>query len=197
MPAREHRITPDDLLPFEVYGREREVRRHALIPIKRNRRIEVGPFVTFYFENFVTMLGQVQEMLHIERGGEAQIAGELETYNPLIPQGSELIATMMLEIDEPARRAATLLKLAGIETCAWLQIGQDRIVATPTDYADRTTPEGKTSSVHWVRFRFDDGQKQAFRKPAESVILGISHDNYGHMAVVTPENRAELAKDFD
>ena len=104
------------------------------------------------------MLGQVQEMLHIERGGEAQVSGVLEAYNPLIPQGSELIATMMIEIDEPARRAATLVKLGGIETCAWLQIGRDRIIATPTDYADRTTPEGKTSSVHWVRFTFDPAQ---------------------------------------
>ena len=197
MAAREHRITPDDLLPAEVYAHEREARRRAMIPLKRNRRIEVGPFVTFYFENFVTMLGQVQEMLHIEHGGEAQIAGELETYNPLIPQGSELIATMMLEIDEPARRAATLLKLAGIETCAWFQTGQDRIVGTPTDYADRTTPEGKTSSVHWVRFRFSAGQMQAFRNPDESVILGISHENYGHMAAVSLEKRRELATDFD
>src|SRR2546423_389608 len=153
MPAHQHRITPADLLPAEVYAREREAHRRALIPVKRNRRMEVGPFVTFYFENFTTMLAQVQEMLHIERGGETQIAGELETYNPLIPQGRELIATMMIEIDEPARRQSTLLKLGGIENSAWLQIGTSRITGTPTDYADRTTEDGKTSSVHWVRFR--------------------------------------------
>jgi len=197
MSAREHRIRPSDLLSAEVYARERDARRRALIPVKRNRRVEVGPFVTFYFENFETMLAQVQEMLHIERGGESQIEGELQTYNPLIPQGSELIATMMIEIDEPPRRAAMLLKLAGIENCVWLQIGQERISATPTDYADRTTPEGKTSSVHWVRFRFTPAQVQAFGNPSESVILGISHDNYGHMALLPAEKRAELAKDFD
>jgi uncharacterized protein DUF3501 len=197
MPAHEHRITPADLLRPEVYAHQRDEQRRALIPVKRNRRIEVGPFVTFYFENFTTMLGQVQEMLHIERGGNAQISGELEAYNPLIPQGSELIATMMIEIDEPARRAATLVKLGGIETCAWLQIGRDRIIATPTDYTDRTTPEGKTSSVHWVRFTFDPVQIRCFRNPAESVILGITHENYGHMAVIPQEKLTELAKDFD
>jgi hypothetical protein len=197
MSAREHRIRPSDLLPAEVYARERDARRRALIPVKRNRRIEVGPFVTFYFENFGTMLAQVQEMLHIERGGESQMEGELETYNPLIPQGSELIATMMIEIDEAPRRSAMLLKLGGIENCVWLQIGQERVAANPTDYVDRTTPEGKTSSVHWVRFRFTPAQVQAFSNASEAVILGISHENYGHMAIIPAEKRAELAKDFD
>ena len=197
MSAREHRIRPSDLLPAEVYARERDARRRALIPVKRNRRIEVGPFVTFYFENFGTMLAQVQEMLHIERGVESQMEGELETYNPLIPQGSELIATMMIEIDEAPRRSAMLLKLGGIENCVWLQIGQERVAANPTDYADRTTPEGKTSSVHWVRFRFTPAQVQAFSNASEAVILGISHENYGHMAIIPAEKRAELAKDFD
>ena len=197
MSAREHRIRPSDLLPAEVYARERDARRRALIPVKRNRRVEVGPFVTFYFENFETMLAQVQEMLHIERGGESQMEGELETYNPLIPQGSELIATIMIEIDEAPRRAAMLLKLGGIENSVWLQIGQERIAATATDYADRTTPEGKTSSVHWVRFRFTPAQVQAFSNASEGVILGISHENYGHMAIIPPEKCAELAKDFD
>jgi hypothetical protein len=197
MPANEHRIKPSDLLPPEVYARERDSRRRALIPVKRNRRIEVGPFVTFFFENFDTMLAQVQEMLHIERGGEAQVSGELEVYNPLIPQGSELIATMMIEIDEPHRRAAMLLKLGGIENRVWMQVGQERISASPTDYADRTTPEGKTSSVHWIRFSFTPAQIRVFSDPAASVVLGISHENYGHMAVIPADKRAELAKDFD
>jgi uncharacterized protein DUF3501 len=197
MPANEHRITPADLLPADAYARQRDERRRALIPIKRNRRVEVGPFVTFYFENFTTMLAQVQEMLHIERGGDDQIAGELEAYNPLIPQGRELIATMMIEIDEPSRRQSTLLKLGGIENSAWLQIGTSRITGTPTDYADRTAEDGKTSSVHWVRFRLSPADIEAFRDAGNELILGISHDNYGHMAIVTPEKRAELSKDFD
>ena len=197
MPAKAHRITETDIIAPATYAAERTERRRALLPLKRNRRVEVGPYATFYFENFDTMLAQVQEMLHIEKGGQAQIAGELETYNPLIPQGAELIATMMIEIDEPARRLAMLLKLAGIEESVTITIGSRRIAGTPTDYEDRTTPEGKTSSVHWVRFRFTPEEIAAFKSPDETVVLGIAHENYGHMAVISAESRRELAKDFD
>jgi uncharacterized protein DUF3501 len=196
MPAKEHRITETDILAPEIYARERDERRRRLIPIKRNRRVEVGPYATFYFENFDTMLAQVQEMLHTEKGGAEQIVGELEVYNPLIPQGSELIATLMIEIDEPARRTTALLKLGGIEECVAMTVGDNRIAAVPADYADRTTAEGKTSSVHWVRFPFTPEQIRLFKDAREPVILAISHSNYGHMAVVQPGTRAELAKDF-
>jgi len=197
MSVREHRITESDILAAETYAHERNERRKSLIPVKRNRRIEVGPYATFYFENFETMLAQVHEMLHIEKGGAEQIAGELEVYNPLIPQGSELIATLMIEIEEPARRTAMLLKLGGIENYVAMTVGDSRIAAVPADYADRTTPEGKTSSVHWVRFRFTAEQISLFKDAREPVILGISHRNYGHMAVMQPDTRAELARDFD
>ena len=197
MSAKERRITAADIVAPEIYARERAERRRALIPVKRNRRIEVGPFATFYFENFDTMLAQVHEMLHIEKGGHEQLPGELEAYNPLIPQGRELIATLMLEIDEPQRRTAILKRLAGIEESVYITIGQMRIDATPTDYADRTADDGKTSSVHWVRFRFTPEQIAAFRTSNGAVVLGIAHPSYGHMAVMTPEIRAELAKDFD
>jgi hypothetical protein len=197
MPNAAHRIVEADIVSFETYARERAERRRALIPIKRNRRVEVGPYATFYFENYETMLAQVHEMLHIEKGGREQIQGELEAYNPLIPQGSELIATLMIEIDEPQRRLATLMKLAGIEESVYLMVGAARIAATPTEYQDRTSEDGKTSSVHWVRFSFTSEQIAAFKNPKETVILGLTHPQYGHMAVVTPEVRAELAKDFD
>jgi hypothetical protein len=196
MPRSQHRIVDADVIASDVYARERGDRRKALIPIKRNRRVEVGPYATFYFENYDTMLAQVQEMLHIEKGGKDQIAGELEAYNPLIPQGSELIATLMIEIDEPNRRTAALLKLAGIEESIYLQIGAEKITATPTEYEDRTTEDGKTSSVHWVRFSFSKDQIAAFKRDGETVILGSSHPYYGHMAVVPPDTRTELAKDF-
>ena len=196
MPHSQHRIVETDIVASDVYARERAERRKALIPIKRNRRVEVGPYATFYFENYDTMLAQVHEMLHIEKGGKEQIQGELEAYNPLIPQGSELIATLMLEIDEPNRRTAALMKLAGIEDSVYLQIGTEKIRAKPTDYQDRTTEDGKTSSVHWVRIPFTNAQISAF-KSSESVILGVSHPQYGHMAMVPSEVRAELAKDFD
>jgi hypothetical protein len=196
MSAAERRITPADITAQDEYARTRAERRRALIPVKKNRRIEVGPFATFYFENFDTMLAQVQEMLHIEKGGAEQIPGELETYNPLIPQGSELIATLMLEVDDPIRRTSILRRLAGIEERIHMDIGGTRIQATPTEYEDRTTPDGKTSSVHWVRFSFTPEQIAAFRDGREPLILGVAHENYGHMAMVPPQIRAELAKDF-
>src|SRR5262245_41557968 len=158
MPQSQHRIVESDIIASDVYARERAARRKALIPIKRNRRVEVGPYATFYFENYDTMLAQVQEMLHIEKGGKEQIQGELEAYNPLIPQGAELIATLMIEIDEPNRRLVTLKKLAGIEESVYLSIGSDKIKAKPTEYEDRTSEDGKTSSVHWVRFVFTTAQ---------------------------------------
>jgi hypothetical protein len=196
MSAAERRITRADIVPLEIYARERGERRRALISVKKNRRVEVGPFATFYFENFDTMLAQVQEMLHIEKGGEEQIEGELEAYNPLIPQGRELIATLMLEIDDPVRRVSLLKRLAGIEESVHLDIGRVRIKATPTDYEDRTSEDGKTSSVHWVRFSFTPDQVASFRSGKEPVILGVAHANYGHLAIVPSEVRAELAKDF-
>ena len=197
MSRSQHRIVEADILPYETYARERAERRRALIPAKKNRRLEIGPYITLYFENFDTMLAQVQEMLHIEKGGAEQLAGELDAYNPLIPQGAELIATMMIEIDEPARRAASLLRLAGIEESVYMTIGARRIQAAPTEYEDRTAEDGKTSSVHWVRFKFSPDAIAAFKSGADAVVVGVAHRNYGHMAVMPGEMRAELAKDFD
>jgi len=194
MPETQRKITPQDLLPIAEYDFRRKALKQNLIPIKKQRRIEVGPFATFYFENYATMWLQVQEMLRIEKGGEEQIPGELAAYNPLIPQGEELIATMMLEIEDEKRRNAVLLTLGGIEETVFMEIGGDVIRATPTEYDDRTTADGKTSSVHWLRFTLTRDQIARFR--SGRVVLGVSHPNYGHMAVLNAESRAALAKDF-
>jgi hypothetical protein len=196
MPEAQRKITQDDLLSLREYETQRKALKQNLIPVKKQRRVEVGPFATFYFENYATMWLQVQEMLRIEKGGAEQIPGELQAYNPLIPQGSELIATLMLEIEDANRRNAVLLTLGGIEENIFLEIGKDTIHATPTEYDDRTTPHGKTSSVHWLRFTFTPEQKQRFRDSGERVVLGVSHPHYGHMAVLSAETRAALAKDF-
>src|ERR1700728_2932048 len=153
MPEAQRRITPEDLLCAQEYDAQRKLLKANLLPMKKLRRVEVGPFATFYFENYATMWLQVQEMLRIEKGGAEQLAGELEAYNPLIPQGDELIATMMLEIEDADRRNRILLTLGGIEETVFMEIGAETIKATPTDYDDRTTPDGKTSSVHWLRFK--------------------------------------------
>ena len=196
MTAQERKITPADIIPYKDYAAKRTELRRNLIATKKNRRVEVGPFATFYFENYDTMWLQVQEMLHIEKGGEDQIAGELEAYNPLIPQGNELIATLMLEIEDAVQREKTLKQLAGIEESVSFEIAGTRVKGTPTEYDDRTTPDGKTSSVHWVRFVFTPELRKQFADPGARVLLAIEHPNYGHIAVISPEIRAELAKDF-
>lgn len=194
MPEAQRKIVPEDLLSLSEYEFRRKALKQNLIPVKKQRRVEVGPFATFYFENYATMWLQVQEMLRIEKGGTEQIPGELAAYNPLIPQGDELIATLMLEIEDANRRHNTLLSLGGIEETVFLEIGTDVVHATPTEYDDRTTPDGKTSSVHWLRFKLTPGQMARFKN--DRVVLGVSHRNYGHMAVLTAETRAALAKDF-
>ena len=197
MPAAERKITPADILAWEKYAAERSEFRKNIVALKKNRRVEVGPFVTFYFENYDTMWLQVQEMLHIEKGGEAQLPDELAAYNPLIPQGNELIATLMIEIDDPRRRDRELYRLAGIEESTYIALNQERIPGIPTEYDERTTPDGKTSSVHWVRFKFIPEQLEKFRMPTVEAVLGVAHPAYSHMAVLMPDTRTELAKDFD
>jgi hypothetical protein len=194
MPAALRKITPDDLLSDQDYAVRRKQLRQDAIALKKYRRVEVGPFATFYFENYQTMWLQVMEMLRIEKGGAQQALGELEAYNPLIPQGDELIATLMLEIEDARRRDAVLRTLGGIEETVFMEIGSARVIATPTEYGDRTTPDGKTSSVHWLRFKLTGDQIAHF--PTERVVLGIGHRNYGHMAVLSDDVRAVLAKDL-
>jgi uncharacterized protein DUF3501 len=196
MSSSERRITAADILPYKSYAADRAERRRAMIPVKKNRRLEVGPFATFHFENFDTMWLQVQEMLHIEKGGDAQLDGELEAYNPLIPQGQELIATLLLEIEDAAQRDKVLRTLGGIEETISISLDGERIKGTPTEYEDRTTPDGKTSSVHWLRFRFTPQQIAAFKSGSGRAVLEIAHPNYGHMAVIPTAVRAELSKDF-
>ena len=191
-----HEITRSDILSLADYAKVRGERRKALTAVKKNRRVEVGPYVTFYFENYDTMWQQVQEMLYIERGGEEQIADELAAYNPLIPKGAELIATFMIEIDDPEKRKRMLSRLGGIEATAFIQIGMEKIPCRAEEDQDRTSAEGKASSVQFVHFPFTRAQIEAFRQSGAPVIVGLSHENYGHMAVLPEPVRAELAKDF-
>jgi len=195
MTAAARKITEADILSDKDYAAQRKTLRSEAIALKKHRRVEVGPYATFYFENYQTMWLQVQEMLRIEKGGKGQIAGELDAYNPLIPQGDELIATLMLEIEDAMRRHTTLLTLGGIEESIFMEIGGTRITATPTEYDDRTTADGKTSSVHWLRFKLTPELVARFN--TERVVLGIDHKNYGHMAVLSDDTRAALARDFN
>ena len=191
-------LTRADIMDMADYARVRKERRAAVTAMKRNRRLAVGPFATFHFECFETMWMQVHEMLHIERGGEEQIAGELEAYNPLIPRGNALIATMMLEIDDPARRERELCRLAGIEDTIRLEVEGAVVAAQPIeDEVARTTEDGKTSSIHFLRFPFSPVEAAGFRTPGTRVLLGVEHPAYGHLAVMPEATRAALAEDLD
>ena len=189
-------LTEADILPVAEYAKARKDYRQKVSAKKKNRRVSVGPHITFYFECYETMWLQVQEMVYIEKGGAAQIPGELEAYNPLIPNGSELTATFMVEIDEPIRRKRILDGLGGIEETAFLRVGGETIIGVPEADADRTSAAGKASSVQFVHFPFTVDQIAAFSSPNAEVVLGFNHPNYGHMAIITEAVRAELTTDF-
>jgi hypothetical protein len=182
-------ITRADILPMAEYAKVRKDKRAELVAKKKHRRVEVGPYVTFYFESYDTMWAQVHEMLYIEKGGEEQIADELAAYNPLIPQGSELIATMMFEIDEENRRRRVLGRLGGVEQTVTITIGSHVVRGTAEEDVDRTTAAGKTSSVHFLHFPFTAEAIAAFRDLSQPAILGIGHEGYQHMAMLSAVTR--------
>ena len=190
------KIEPSAIVPLTQYAGQRAERRKRMSELKKNRRLEVGPFATFYFECYDTMLHQVQEMLFIEKGGDAQLPDELAAYNPLIPQGAELVATVMFEIDDPVRRARVLATLGGIEHKAFIRVGAEKIQGLAEDDQERSREDGKASSVQFMRFPFTAAQIMAFKGGAGDIVVGFDHPNYGHMAVMPPAVRQALAQDF-
>jgi hypothetical protein len=194
--ANRHELTQADILPPAEYAAVRDQQRRRVGALKRDRRLEVGPYVTFLFESYDTMWLQVHEMIFIEKGGAEQVAGELAAYNPLVPKGAELVATFMIEIDDPARRKRMLAQLGGIEETAFLRLGGETITAVAEADQDRTTAEGKASAVQFVHFPFSAGQIARFKAPGTEVVLGLNHPNYAHMTVLPEATRRELAKDF-
>ncbi|WP_036259218.1 DUF3501 family protein [Methylocapsa aurea] len=195
--AQKHNLTAADILPLAEYGKIRAESRRKISERKQNRRVEVGPYITFYFENYDTMWMQVHEMVFIEKGGDAQIRDEIAAYNPLIPKGQELVATFMIEIEDPERRKRILGAVGGIENAAFIAIGAERIPGLAEEDLERTRADGKASSVQFVHFAFTPAQIAAFRSPGAQISLGFSHPSYGHMAVLPDAVRAELAGDFD
>jgi len=190
-------LTRADLLPAAEYARSRKQRRQAVLARKRLRRLEVGPVATFHFENFDSMWLQVQEMLYIEKGGDTQIDDELAAYNPLIPRGDELVATVMFEIDDAARRKVFLGRLGGVEKTAFIAFDGETVAGMPESDIDRTSAAGKASSVQFIHFRFTTPQIAKFRRPGSQIVVGFKHPSYGHMAVMPEEVREALAEDFD
>ena len=196
--TRENKIIEKkDLVPYDVYEKNRKKIRKELVEFKKNRRVPLGPHATFYFENFDTMLAQIQEMLHIEKGGDEQLKDELSAYNPLIPKGNELVTTLMFEIDNPEIRADFLGKVGGIEEKVFIQIANEKINGNPEKDIDRTSEEGKASSVQFLHFKFSDVQIDKFKNSENSVIIGINHNLYDYTIKISDQIRNELAKDFN
>lgn len=190
-------VTRADIMPLEEYAGMRKAHRAGLVDRKRKRRIHCGPHATFYFESYETMWSQIQEMLYIEKGGEEQIDDELSAYNPMIPKGHDLSATLMFEIEDKGVRQALLSKLGGIEETVFLRIGGERIMAEAEQDIDRTTADGKASSVQFLHFNLTDAQIRNFADPSNELVLGISHPEYSHMAVLGADTRAALHEDFN
>ena len=196
MPKNKREIEKNDIMPLDVYAKKRKELRKGIVEYKKNRRVPLGPYATFYFESYETMLAQVQEMLYIEKGGDDQLKDELTAYNPLVPNGKELTATLMFEIDNPVSRAAFLGKVGGIEEKVYMKIDGDLIKAVPEEDVDRTSSEGKASSVQFIHFKFNDEQIKKFRSDSSNIEIGIDHNEYSHSTKLNAETVKSLILDF-
>ena len=196
MPREKREILKEDIMPLDIYTKNRKELRKNIVNFKKDRRIALGPYATFYFESYETMLAQVQEMLYIEKGGDEQLKDELTAYNPLIPNGKELTATLMFEIDNPVSRAAFLSKVGGIEEKVFIKIDGQSIKAIPEEDVDRTSEQGKASSVQFIHFKFNDDQIQKFKSEATDVLIGIDHREYSHTTKLNSANIISLSADF-
>ena len=197
MPKDQKIIQKSDLLAPDVYEKNRRQMRKELVEFKKDRRVPLGPYATFYFECYETMLAQVQEMLHIEKGGAEQLNDELAAYNPLIPNGKELVSTLMFEIDNPVIRATFLGKLGGVEENVFIKIDNDIIYGKPEIDVDRTSAEGKASSVQFIHFEFDQNQISKFKGNNVSIELGIDHKEYSHSTKLSESTIKALSSDFN
>ena len=196
MPKNKREIQQSDIMPLDIYIKQRKELRKNIVEFKKDRRISVGPYATFYFESYETMLAQVQEMLYIEKGGDEQLKDELTAYNPLIPNGKELIATLMFEIDNPISRATFLGKVGGIEDKVFIKIDGKVIKAIPEEDVDRTSAEGKASSVQFVHFKFNDLQIEKFKSGNSKIEVGINHNEYSHSTTLNKVSLKSLSEDF-
>ena len=196
MPKEKREIQKSDIMPLDAYIKNRKELRKNIVNFKKNRRVALGPYATFYFESYETMLAQVQEMLYIEKGGDEQLHDELIAYNPLIPNGKELTATLMFEIDNPISRAAFLGKVGGIEEMVFMKLNGETIKAVPEEDVDRTSAQGKASSVQFIHFNFTDEQIKKFKSSDVNIELGMDHKEYSHTTKLSKENIASLSEDF-
>ena len=196
VPRDKRLIQKEDIIPLDIYTSKRKELRKKIVEFKKDRRIPLGPYATFYFESYETMLAQVQEMLYIEKGGDEQLKDELAAYNPLVPNGKELTATLMFEIDNPISRAAFLGKVGGIEEKVYMRVNGDLIKAVPEEDVDRTSAEGKASSVQFIHFKFNNEQIENFKLYSSNIEIGIDHKEYSHSTKLKEQTVQSLLTDF-
>ena len=197
MPKEKKEIQKNDIMPLDIYTKQRKELRKNIVEFKKDRRVPLGPYATFYFESYETMLAQIQEMLYIEKGGDEQLKDELAAYNPLVPNGKELTATLMFEIDNPISRAAFLGKVGGIEEKVFMKIDGDIVKAVPEEDVDRTSADGKASSVQFIHFQLSDEQINKFKSKSSLIELGIDHSEYSHTTKLTEATVSSLSADFN
>ena len=192
------KIARDSLLTLEAYAKTRNEFRARVMAHKQARAVHLGANLTLIFEDELTMRYQVQEMLRVEKiFDEAGIQHELEAYNPLVPDGSNWKATMMIEYPEVAERQRMLAKLIGVEDRVWVRVaGHAPVYAIADEDLDRAT-EQKTSSVHFLRFELNAGMKQALKRGA-ALAIGVDHPNYRAACdPVVPPVLAALLQDLE
>ncbi len=194
---RKFEIKEEDVIDIDNYIKERSNIKKEVSLLKQNRRVAVGPHATFYFECYQTMIYQIQEMLFIERGGKEQLLDEIKAYNPLVPKGKELVATLMFEIDNEKKRKDFLNSVGGIENKTFIQIGEHKVMAKPEADTERTSEDGKASSVHFLHFELNDDLVKLFIKDDIKIMLGFDHPNYKHYSEISEVSKKELSNDFD
>ena len=189
-------IEKSEILSRDEYKSKRKSLREKMVLRKKFRRVDIGPYVTMYFENKDTIIHQINEMVYIENGGEEQINDEILAYKSLIPDGQELVATVMIEIDNPIKRAEFLAKMGGFEEQISIKVGDQEIKGKAELDVDRTTADGKASSVQFVHFEFEERAIEIIKNHMENVTISINHENYKHSSILNIDTVKELIKDF-
>lgn len=196
MPRDQRTITESDILPTEDYELIRKDKKQEAIERKKLTRLHVGPNAVILFENWDSMWLQIQEMLRIEKGGEAQLADELAAYDPMVPKGSELTATMLFEVEDPGRREAFLRTIGGIEKHISIQVGSHVIPARQEGDVERTRErDNKASAVQFMHFDFTPEAIEAWKNDEGNAMIVIDHPNYGHAAMIGTATREFLARE--
>lgn len=196
MPRAQRNITAADILAIDQYELIRADKKQEAIDRKRLTRLAVGPHATVLFETWDSMWLQIQEMLRIEKGGDEQLADELAAYDPMVPKGNELTATLFFEIGDPERRDAFLRTVGGVEDHVSIQIGGQVIRARAEGDIERTREsDGKASAVHFFHFDFTPAAIAAWQSGEGSAMLVIDHPNYGHAALIGADSRRFLAQE--